>query len=53
MGCGFWNRVARRGMFNLPLLGQVRIWDDGFYAGTFSEYDFGAIRAVIRKTPGP
>ena len=22
------------------MLGQKRIWDDGFYAGTFSEYDF-------------
>jgi REP element-mobilizing transposase RayT len=27
------------------LLGQVRIWRDGFYAGTFGEYDMGAIRA--------
>jgi REP element-mobilizing transposase RayT len=33
------------------MLGQVRIWDDGFYAGTFSEYDFGAIRAAIRREP--
>lgn len=27
------------------LLGQVRIWRDGFYVGTFGEYDMGAIRA--------
>ena len=25
-------------------LGQVRTWQDGFYAGTFSEYDMNAIR---------
>ena len=31
------------------MLGQKRIWDDGFYAGTFSEYDFGAIRAAVRS----
>jgi REP element-mobilizing transposase RayT len=43
---GFQNNVAY-------MLGQVRIWDNGFYAGTFSEYDFGAIRAAIRKSPGP
>ncbi len=39
---GFQNNLAY-------LLGQVRIWDNGFYAGTFSEYDFGAIRAVVRQ----
>lgn len=27
------------------LLGQVPIWQPGFYVGTFSEYDMGAIRA--------
>jgi REP element-mobilizing transposase RayT len=27
------------------LLGQVRIWEDSFYVGTFGEYDMGAIRA--------
>ncbi len=43
---GFQNNVAY-------LLGQVRIWDDGFYTGTFSEYDFGAIRAAIRREPRP
>ena len=25
-------------------MGQVPIWKEGFYAGTFSEYDMGAIR---------
>jgi len=25
-------------------MGQVPIWQEGFYAGTFSEYDMGAIR---------
>ena len=25
-------------------MGQVRVWQDGFYAGTFSEYDMNAIR---------
>ena len=29
----------------------VRIWDEGYYTGTFSEYDFGAIRAAVRKSP--
>jgi len=33
------------------MLGQVRVWDNGFYAGTFGEYDFGAIRAAVRKVP--
>jgi REP element-mobilizing transposase RayT len=31
------------------LLGQVRIWEEGFYVGTFSEYDMGAVR--LRATP--
>ena len=35
---GFQNNLAY-------LLGQVRIWSPGFYVGTFSEYDMGAIRA--------
>ena len=35
---GFQNNLAY-------LLGQVRIWNDGFYVGTFGEYDMGAIRA--------
>ena len=26
------------------VLGQVRIWKDTFYAGTFGEYDMWAIR---------
>ncbi len=32
-------------------LGQVRMWQDGFYAGTFSEYDMDAIRrsAALRE----
>jgi REP element-mobilizing transposase RayT len=34
---GFQNNLAY-------LLGQVRLWRDSFYAGTFSEYDMGAIR---------
>ena len=38
IGMAFQNNLAY-------LLGQVRIWSDGFYAGTFSEYDMGAIRA--------
>jgi len=41
---GFQNNLAY-------MLGQVRIWDNGFYSGTFSEYDFGAIRAAIRNKP--
>jgi len=32
------------------LLGQVPIWRPGFYAGTFSEYDMGAIRAHVRRS---
>jgi REP element-mobilizing transposase RayT len=39
---GFQNNLAY-------MLGQKRIWDDGFYVGTFSEYDFGAIRAAARN----
>ncbi len=35
------------------MLGQKRIWDDGFYAGTFSEYDFGAICAAVRSASRP
>ena len=35
---GFQNNLAY-------LVGQVRIWRPGFYVGTFSEYDMGAIRA--------
>ena len=31
------------------LLGQKHIWNHGFYVGTFSEYDFGAIRAAVRR----
>ena len=27
-------------------MGQVPIWQEGFYAGTFSEYDMGAIRRM-------
>ena len=41
---GFQNNLAY-------MLGQVRIWDYGFYAGTFGEYDFGAIRAAVRQEP--
>ncbi len=26
------------------VMGQIPIWQEGFYAGTFSEYDMGAIR---------
>ncbi len=40
---GFQNNLAF-------MLGQVRIWNDGFYAGTFSEYDFGAILRGNSKT---
>ena len=43
---GFQNNLAN-------LLGQKRIWDDGFYVGTFGEYDFGAIRAAVRKAEAP
>ena len=39
----FQNNLAYR-------LGQIRIWHDGFYAGTFSEYDMGAIRAMTRQS---
>ena len=38
----FQNNLAYR-------LGQIRIWRDGFYVGTFSEYDMGAIRAMSRQ----
>jgi hypothetical protein len=34
---GFQNNLAYA-------MGQVPIWQEGFYAGTFSEYDMGAIR---------
>lgn len=37
IGLGFLNNLAY-------LLGQARAWTNGFYAGTFSEYDMGAIR---------
>ena len=40
---GFQNNLAY-------LLGQIRIWRDGFYVGTFSEYDLGAIRAKARPS---
>jgi REP element-mobilizing transposase RayT len=40
---GFQNNLAFR-------LGQVRIWRDGFYVGTFSEYDMGAIRIRSRRS---
>ena len=39
---GFQNNLAY-------IIGQKSIWDDGFYVGTFSEYDFGAIRSAARK----
>jgi REP element-mobilizing transposase RayT len=38
---GFQNNLAY-------LLGQIRIWRAGYYVGTFSEYDMGAIRARVR-----
>ena len=31
------------------LLGQIPIGSAGFYAGTFSEYDMGAIRARTKR----
>ena len=34
---GFQNNLAF-------VMGQIPIWQEGFYAGTFSEYDMGAIR---------
>lgn len=34
------------------LLGQVRFWEEGYYAGTFSEYDMGAIRARAQPRRG-
>ena len=39
---GFQNNLAY-------LLGQIPIWNAGFYAGTFSEYDMGAIRARTKR----
>jgi hypothetical protein len=39
---GFLNNLAY-------LLGQIPMWNEGFYAGTFSEYDMGAIRARARR----
>ena len=43
---GFLNNLAYA-------LGQVRIWQEGFYAGTFSEYDMDAIRrsATLARQP--
>jgi REP element-mobilizing transposase RayT len=32
-------------------MGQVPIWQDGFYSGTFSEYDMGAIRRSTSRQP--
>ena len=29
------------------LLGQAPVWSKGYYAGTFSEYDMGAVRASL------
>jgi len=42
---GFQNNLAF-------VMGQIPIWQGGFYAGTFSEYDMGAIRrnAALAKT---
>jgi REP element-mobilizing transposase RayT len=31
------------------LLGQKRLWNDGFYVGSFGEYRFNAIRAAVRQ----
>ena len=39
---GFQNNLAY-------LLGQIPIWSEGFYAGTFSEYDMGASRARTKR----
>jgi REP element-mobilizing transposase RayT len=39
---GFQNNLAY-------ILGRKPIWNDGFYVGPFSEYDFGAIRSAARK----
>jgi REP element-mobilizing transposase RayT len=37
--------IARSFQNNLAyLLGQVRWWSDGYYVGTFSEYDMRAVR---------
>jgi len=27
-------------------LGRNRIWEDGYYVGTFSEYDLNAVRRL-------
>ena len=43
IGLGFQNNLAY-------LLGQIRIWRAGYYVGTFSEYDMGAIRARVRRS---
>jgi REP element-mobilizing transposase RayT len=34
------------------VLGQKRIWNDGYYVGTFGEYNMEAIRRSIRRTSG-
>jgi len=31
------------------LLGQRRVWRDGYYAGTFGDYDLGAVRQRVRR----
>ncbi len=39
---GFQNNLAH-------LLGQTPIWREGFYVGTFSEYDMGAVRVRAER----
>ena len=43
---GFQNNLAYA-------MGQVPIWQEGFYAGTFSEYDMGAIRRSTAQADQP
>ena len=42
----FQNNLAYR-------LGQVRAWSGSFYVGTFGKYDFGAIRAAVKRSCHP
>jgi len=43
---GFLNNLAYA-------LGQNRVWQDGYYVGTFSEYDMGVVRRLAQQSGVP
>jgi hypothetical protein len=34
----------------LARVARCRVWQDGFYVGTFSEYDLDVIRRIARQS---